>query len=206
MMIHRPVVTIALLTATAGHVLACETEPRPQPAHKPPMGCILPAQPGQESGVNDARRDLAEGVLKLKTLGRPTTPVEAIRAELLEKRFGVRHEVIGDGTAATWDLEAYADAYNDAVREAIEAQHGKGILDAVTAEARLIHEIKSTIGSRSGSALVDAARVAAEADFAAGRARFIKRGTAGGIDAVHEEPSTDRSGMSGASRAPTTRQ
>jgi hypothetical protein len=187
MMNYRPVVTIALLIAATGRSPDCGVEPMPEPASKPPMGCISPAQAERDHGVADARRDLALGVLKLKALEHPGTPVEAIRADLLKKRFGIQHEVIGDDTTLTWILEAYAEAYNDVVREAIEAQHGKGILDGVAAEARLIHEIRNAIGSRTGSTLDQAARDAAEADLAAGWARLFSRGTATGIDAVHEE-------------------
>jgi hypothetical protein len=110
MTIHRTLITIVMLTATAGQAFACEAEPTFQPARKPPVGCLYPTLP-----------------------------------------------------------EATQEQERDA------------------AEARLTDEIKAAIGARSGRALDLAARDAASADFAAGRARFIRTGTATGIAAVREE-------------------
>ncbi|MHC4414826.1 MAG: hypothetical protein ACYS0G_06035 [Planctomycetota bacterium] len=185
--VHSLVATLGLLATIVGQAAARPPALGAGPALKPPAGCIHPVESAREQGIAAARGDLEQGVLKLKAFDRPATPVESIRVDLLAKRFGVRYEVVGGGTAVTPELEAHVRAYNEHVRKAIEAKHGKGLLDAVAAEARLIDEIKHAIGRRVGPAIDEAAAESANRGFAAGRARLIRVATPTAIDAVYDE-------------------
>ncbi len=181
------VASVVLLSLVVAPASACEQEPQPPPACKPPVGCLTPPQSSHDRGVADARLDLARGILKLKTYGPASTPVEVARVELLATRFGVQHEIIGDGLQASPELAAYAEAYNACITQAIESRHGAGSLEAVTAEALLLEEIRLLIGPDGGREIDKAAAEAAAADLTAGRRRLFRIGSATGIDAVHDE-------------------
>lgn len=84
-------------------------------------------------GLDEAERDLAQGVLALRVCG-PPTAWRARFAELLRGRLGVEVDSVGGFLSRERDVQRAA-GYNAVMRAAIEARFGDGVVAELEAEA-----------------------------------------------------------------------
>ena len=93
-------------------------------------GCSGP----EAEGRADAERDLATGVLCLKTYGLPASwAVDYDR--LMERRMGVRIQPVA-GCLVDSKLRRYVAGYNGVMEQEIAKRFGPGARDAIVAEAQ----------------------------------------------------------------------
>src|SRR5262245_12686045 len=88
------------------------------------------------TGASEARRDIANGHLELRTYGLPPNST-FIYEQLLQERLGVTYNRVA-GCMVTDQLVRDADAYNEVMTKEIEDRFGKGILDQIFEEAGAI--------------------------------------------------------------------
>lgn len=88
---------------------------------------------GPAEAKADARRDIRRGELELRIYGE-LWPAESEYARLLKDHLGVNLRRVAS-CAVSSELVRDTDAYNEVMREEIEAQHGKGVLERYRAEA-----------------------------------------------------------------------
>lgn len=84
-------------------------------------------------GAREARDDIAAGRLRLLTYGHPS-PVREPYAELLRERLGVELDAVA-GCMVDHSIVGRVDGHEAVMTAYLEARHGRGILDALWAEA-----------------------------------------------------------------------
>ena len=97
------------------------------------MGYPTNATVAYAKGQTDARRDLTNGVLSLKTAGLPG-PERPEYERLLAERCKVRLEPLA-GCWVTEGLGKYIDGYNEVVTAHVQLKYGTNILEALRTEA-----------------------------------------------------------------------
>jgi hypothetical protein len=91
---------------------------------------------GRQKGLQDAERDVQNGVLKLKEYPPlPYSLAEINYIKLLKERCGVEHEVLDGPSGKEQDLRAEAAAYNEVMSAEIRKKFGADILAKLREEA-----------------------------------------------------------------------
>jgi hypothetical protein len=174
MPVPRLFVAVAVLASSLGSSTA-----------KPPESCFPDHTPPDARGRADADRDFAEGDVGLRIYDTRTTAVQETRAELLQRRYGMKHRRF-DGEPSA-DQQTYTDAYNTRVWTQLVAVNGKDLRADLTAEAALLGEIRSMMAQDADTTVTATAARAADRDFTATRQRLIMVGHVSGIDSVYHE-------------------
>lgn len=112
---------------------------------KDALGYPTNSAAARELGMAEARRDLSNGVLIVKTAGLPS-PDRTDYERLLQERCHAALQPIA-GCIVTSELLAYMDGYNEVSTAAIKQRFGKDIFEALNRDARARYE-KRVAGGR----------------------------------------------------------
>ncbi len=89
-------------------------------------------------GRREALRDRSRGHLILKFWGMPS-PARVVFYDLLRTRYAIRASTVG-GCLITTGGEAEWAGYNDVMMREIEQRHGRGAVDLLWSEAKLVYQ------------------------------------------------------------------
>ncbi len=122
-----------------------------QSPDKDAWGHLTNCAAARELGMAEARRDLSNGVLIVKTAGLPS-PDRTDYKQLLQERCDAALQPIA-GCIVTSELLAYMDGYNEVSTAAIRQRFGKDIFEELNRDARTRYEKRVASGrSRSPEA------------------------------------------------------
>jgi hypothetical protein len=96
------------------------------------LGAVSSERSPYQGGKLQAKKDLQQGILKIKNLGLLTT-THISYSKLLREHYGI--EFVDYGCIGTADLAESIRGYNDVSKEEIEKRYGPGVLEKAFAQA-----------------------------------------------------------------------
>ena len=103
-----------------------------------------------QAGVAEARQDIRNGVLALKSAGLPTAWSEEYR-QMLRTRYNIG-EGFGLGCTGSEEEFALIHSYNRTMRAEIERRYGKGVLEQAAKDAETAFKTKHAMAEQSDGA------------------------------------------------------